>query len=70
MTTSGYTLLEAPRPKQSLAHVHAGIEELGRVYQADLMIASGMPEIAAALRTVTVDSSAWAGSVAQARAEY
>jgi len=70
MTTSGYTLLEAPRPKQSLVHVHAGIEELGRVYQADLMIASGMPEIAAALRTVKVDSEAWAGSLAQARAEY
>lgn len=70
MTTSAYTLLEAPRPKQSLVHVHAGIEELGRVYQADLMIASGMPEIAAALRTVKVDSSAWADTPAQARAEY
>ena len=70
MTTSGYTLLEAPRPKQALVHVHAGIEELGRVYQADLMIASGMPEIAAALRGVRVDASAWAGSLAQARAEY
>lgn len=70
MTTSAYTLLEAPHPKQSLVHVHAGIEELGRVYQADLMIASGMPEIAAALRAVKVDSSAWADTPAQARAEY
>jgi acetolactate synthase-1/2/3 large subunit len=70
MTTSGYSLLEVPRPRQQLVHVHAGIEELGRVYQADLMIASGMPGIAAALRTVKVDASAWAGSVAQARAEY
>ncbi|MFO1300147.1 MAG: thiamine pyrophosphate-binding protein [Burkholderiaceae bacterium] len=70
MTTSGYTLLEAPRPRQALVHVHAGIEELGRVYQADLMIASGMPEIAAALRNVRVDASAWAGSLAAARAEY
>ncbi len=68
-TTSGYTLLEVPRPAQSLVHVHPGIEELGRVYQADLMIASGMPEVAAALRDVKVDASAWAGSVAQARAE-
>ncbi|RPH67580.1 MAG: thiamine pyrophosphate-binding protein [Burkholderiales bacterium] len=70
MTTSGYTLLEVPRPAQQLVHVHAGIEELGRVYQADLMIASGMPEIAAALRAVKVDSTAWAGSVAQARDDY
>jgi len=34
MTTSAYTLLDVPVPKQSLIHVHAGAEELGRVYQA------------------------------------
>jgi acetolactate synthase I/II/III large subunit len=38
MTTSGYTLFDAPIPKQKLIHVHAGAEELGRVYQADVMI--------------------------------
>ncbi len=70
VTTSGYTLVEAPRPKQRLVHVHAGIEELGRVHQAELMIASGMPEIAGALRNIVVDSSAWAGSAAAARADY
>jgi acetolactate synthase-1/2/3 large subunit len=70
MTTSGYSLLEVPRPRQQLVHVHAGIEELGRVHQADLMIASGMPEIAAALRKVRLDASAWTGSAAQARGEY
>ncbi len=70
MTTSGYTLLEAPRPSQRLVHVHAGVEELGSVYQAELMIASGMPEIAAALREIAVSPDAWAGSVEQARAEY
>ena len=32
MTTSGYTLLEAPSPKQALVHVHPGPDELGRVY--------------------------------------
>ena len=34
MTTSGYTLLDVPRPTQTLVHVHPGAEELGRVYQA------------------------------------
>jgi acetolactate synthase I/II/III large subunit len=29
MTTGGYTLLEAPRPKQKLVHIHASAEELG-----------------------------------------
>ena len=37
MTTGGYTLLQAPRPKQKLVHMHAGAEELGRVYAADLL---------------------------------
>jgi len=70
MTTSGYSLLEAPRPRQELVHVHPGIEELGSVYQADLMIASGMPEIASALAGVRVDSAAWADQAALGRAEY
>ncbi|MFM1881411.1 MAG: hypothetical protein RLZZ344_1645 [Pseudomonadota bacterium] len=46
MTTGGYSLIRAPKPSQRLIHVHAGAEELGRVYQADLMINSGMPEFA------------------------
>ena len=71
MTTGGYTLLEAPRPRQKLVHVHAGIEELGRVYQADLMINSGMPQIAAALAAMApVDSARWQESVAGARADF
>jgi acetolactate synthase-1/2/3 large subunit len=71
MTTGGYTLLEAPRPHQKLVHMHSGAEELGRVYQADLMINSGMPQIAAALAGMTpVDAPAWQDSVAAARAEY
>ena len=31
-TTSGYTLVEPPVPRQELVHVHADPEELGRVY--------------------------------------
>ena len=40
MTTSGYTLLEVPAPKQTLIHVHPGAGELGRVYQPALAIAA------------------------------
>ena len=49
MTTSGYTLLDVPRPRQTLVHVHPGAEELGRVYQAELPILSGMAQFAAAV---------------------
>jgi acetolactate synthase-1/2/3 large subunit len=70
MTTGGYTLLEVPQPKQALIHVHAGAEELGRVYQGKLLINSGMPQIAAALKELKVDGSAWKTLREQARAEY
>lgn len=70
MTTSGYTLFEAPCPRQSLIHIHSDALELGRVYQADMMINSGMREIAAALAalpsTVTPD---WSTQLQQAKAE-
>ncbi len=71
MTTSGYTLLSVPRPAQKLIHVHAGAEELGRVYQGDLLINSGMPQIAAALAAMApVEGKAWRGSSASAHADY
>jgi len=71
MTTSGYTLLEVPRPKQKLVHVHAGADELGRVYAGDLLINAAMPPMAAALAALSpVDASAWRTSAAEARAEY
>ncbi len=41
ITTSGYTLLEVPRPQQALIHVHPDPDELGRVYQPELAIAAG-----------------------------
>jgi len=71
MTTSGYTLLEVPRPRQKLIHVHAGAEMLGRVYAADLPIHSGMPEFAQAARALApVDARAWKAETRVARAEY
>lgn len=57
MTTGGYALLSAPRPHQRLIHVHAGVEELGRVYQADLLINSGMAEMCAALAGLDLQES-------------
>jgi acetolactate synthase I/II/III large subunit len=71
MTTGGYTLLSVPRPAQKLIHVHAGAEELGRVYQGDLLINSGMPQIAAALAAMApVEAKAWRESAASAHADY
>ncbi|GAB3479890.1 thiamine pyrophosphate protein [Polaromonas eurypsychrophila] len=64
MTTGGYTLIEAPRPKQKLVHIHASAEELNRVFQADLAINATMNAAARSLEVltapVTVPWQAWA----------
>ena len=52
MTTGGYTLLEAPRPRQTLVHLHAGAEELGRVYTADLLLQCSLALAGKALETL------------------
>ncbi|MYM30857.1 thiamine pyrophosphate-binding protein [Duganella sp. CY15W] len=70
MTTSGYSLLASPVPAQRLIHVHADTEELGSVYQAELMINSGMPQVASMLAAMEpVNASAWQTSVAEAKAD-
>ncbi len=66
MTSGGYTLLEAPRPRQKLVHIHASAEELNRVYRADLAINATMnaaaPALAALQPPAQVPWTAWAGA--------
>ncbi|MEX3853922.1 thiamine pyrophosphate-binding protein [Paraburkholderia sp. BR10923] len=72
-TTNGYTLLDIPKTKQTLVHVHQGAEELGRVYAADLPIVSGMPELTAMLAELKPSTSgklAWAGAAEEAHRAY
>lgn len=49
MTTSGYQLINAPVPARKLVHILPGAEELGRVYQADVMVNASVPEMVRAL---------------------
>ncbi|GAP37169.1 thiamine pyrophosphate-requiring enzyme [Piscinibacter sakaiensis] len=71
MTTGGYALLQAPRPAQTLVHVHAGPEELGRVYAADLLLQASMAAAGKALESLTPPAGArpWADWTAAARAD-
>src|SRR5471032_450461 len=70
MTTGGYTLFESPVPRQRLVHFHTDALELGSVYQAELMINSGMPQACTMLAALEpVDASAWQHTPAEARAE-
>ena len=71
MTTGGYTLLTPPRPAQKLVHIHAGPEELGRVYAADLLLQSSMASAAKALEGLAAPTSVpWSGWAASAHADY
>src|SRR5690606_15769747 len=69
MTTSGYTLIESPRPRQRLVHVHPGAEELGAVFQGELLVNAGMEPFTAALAGLRIEAPRWRETVAQARAE-
>jgi acetolactate synthase-1/2/3 large subunit len=70
MTTSAYTLLEVPQPRQALVHVHAGAEEIGRVFRPALGINSGYPQFVRALVTLKLANTAWRKATEAARAEY
>ncbi len=71
MTTSGYTLLEVPKPRQKLVHIHASAEELHRVYHADLAICATMNAAARSLEVLTAPVQVpWADWTRQANADY
>jgi acetolactate synthase-1/2/3 large subunit len=71
MTTGGYTLLQAPKPKQKLVHIHASAEELNRVYHADLAINATMNAAARSLEVLTAPPEVpWAAWTESAHADY
>jgi acetolactate synthase I/II/III large subunit len=73
MTTNGYTLIESPTPTQTLVHVYPGPDELGRVFHAELPIASGNREFAAALDALQPPeglSARWAAELLEAQQAY
>jgi acetolactate synthase I/II/III large subunit len=71
MTTGGYTLLQAPRSRQKLVHIHASAEELNRVYQADLAINATMNAAARSLEVLAAPPEVpWAAWSEAAHADY
>jgi acetolactate synthase I/II/III large subunit len=68
--TRRYTLLEPPRPRQALVHVHPDPAELGFVYQPDLPIVSAVSSFAAAARALAPVEPRWREWARAARADY
>jgi len=70
IVTGGYTYFTFPKPKQTMIHISAGVDELGKVYQADLGINAGMAEFCAAAKAMTPVDASWAGEAETAHADY
>ncbi|HET9646320.1 MAG TPA: thiamine pyrophosphate-binding protein, partial [Burkholderiaceae bacterium] len=71
MTTGGYSLIAPPRPVQKLVHLHAGSEELGRVYSADLLLQCSMACAGKALETLAAPPQlTWTDWTARAHSDY
>jgi acetolactate synthase I/II/III large subunit len=69
MTTSAYTLLDIPNPKQTLVHVHPSPDELCSVYRADIPIVAHTEAFVGALRGLNVAARPdWAKQTAELRA--
>ena len=70
IATQGYELIQVPRSKQRLIHIHADSGEPGRVYYADVAVNAAPATIAPALRALKVDGSGWTKWTEAARADY
>ena len=68
--TRRYTLLEPPRPRQTLIHIHPEPGELGFVFETDLPIVSHVHEFSSRLRDVGTDTPHWREWTQAARADY
>ena len=70
ISSSSYTLIDIPVPKQKFVHVHPGAEELGRVYQPTLAIQASPIAFAAKLGALDAGGRTNAESAATAHADY
>ena len=69
--SQNYKLFEIPTPRQTLVHVHADAQELGRVYQARLAINATPQAFAAALESLQPPHAlVWSEATRSASADY
>jgi acetolactate synthase-1/2/3 large subunit len=71
MTTQGYTILDAPTTRQKLIHVHADVDELGKVFTPELSIQASSENFVNRLADCQwFARDQWAAWLASARADY
>src|SRR5262249_50084034 len=71
LPSQSYTLIDIPGPRQTLVHVFPGVEELGRVYRAQLAINATPTAFAAALEGLEPPKEpSWRGETPLAHADF
>jgi acetolactate synthase-1/2/3 large subunit len=71
MTTSGYTLIDIPTPRQRMIHIHPDAEELGRVYQPQIAIHATPRAFAKALGELPpIEAPRWKSWTEAARGDF
>lgn len=70
ITSQGYSIIESPKPRQTLIHIYPDSAELNKVYQASLTILSNVVEFAKTVSALDIDGSTWAPWTEQLRADY
>jgi acetolactate synthase I/II/III large subunit len=69
--SQSYTLLQIPRPQQTLVHIYPDPDELNHVYQADLCIAASPQGLVPELAALTPPAApVWAEQTRAAHADY
>ncbi len=69
IASSGYTLIDAPLPRQRLVHIHPDPMEIGRVYQPAVGINATPGSFLAAAKTLTSDPG-WSEHRSRLRSAY
>lgn len=70
-TTEGYTVVQSPRPRQKLIHIHADAGELGRVFQPTQAICASNAGVAHALaELIPTRPPGWSARTRAANANY
>ena len=70
IVSGGYTYFTFPKPKQTMVHIAAGVDEIDKVYQADLGINAGMVEFCAAATDLPPVDTPWSGETKAAHEDY
>ena len=70
IVSGGYTYFTFPKPKQTMVHIAAGVDEIDKVYQADLGINAGMAEFCAAATDLPPVDLPWSGETKAAHEDY